>query len=173
LKFLPRKAFLGRGGPKGCRPQISKKGIMGLVHLMIMEPSSEYSVRGLNIISLNVINTNASLPCCCCHTPSSCSLKVLLLSWSVYLASLTSHLRSLVLLNGESQLLIFYLLLKLNQPLSYRAQCGGVSWTGASCCQTGNSCVFVNSYYYQCQTATATSSRVSHHFFVIMVITVD
>jgi hypothetical protein len=55
--------------------------------------------------------------------------------------------------------------------LSYRAQCGGISWTGASCCQTGNSCVFVNSYYYQCQTATATSSGVSHQFFVITVIT--
>jgi hypothetical protein len=31
--------------------------------------------------------------------------------------------------------------------------------------------VFVNSYYYQCQTATATSSGVSHHFFMITVIT--
>lgn len=98
LYFLPRKASLGRGGPKACRPQISKRGIMGLVRLMIMEPSSGYSVRSLNLISLNVINTNAPLPCCCCHTPSSCSLKEL--SWSVYLASLTSLLRSLVPLNG-------------------------------------------------------------------------
>jgi hypothetical protein len=118
LYFLPRKASLGKGGPKACRPQISKRGIMGLVHLMIMEPSSGYSVRSLNLISLNVINTNAPLPCCCCHTPSSCSLKEL--SWSVYLASLTSLLRSLVPLNGESQLPIFHpLSLRLSQGSNF------------------------------------------------------
>jgi len=58
--FYLAKFSLGEGGPKSCRPQRSKKGVMGLMHLMLMEPSSECGPRDLNIILLNVINTNAS-----------------------------------------------------------------------------------------------------------------
>ena len=30
-------------------------------------------------------------------------------------------------------------------------QCGGEYWTGAECCTSGNSCVFVDRYYSQCR----------------------
>ncbi|KAK3498962.1 putative cellulose 1, 4-beta-cellobiosidase II precursor [Neurospora hispaniola] len=29
-------------------------------------------------------------------------------------------------------------------------QCGGIGWSGATCCSSGNSCVEINSYYSQC-----------------------
>lgn len=31
-------------------------------------------------------------------------------------------------------------------------QCGGIGWTGSTCCATGSSCQYVNDYYYQCLT---------------------
>ncbi|KAH1917958.1 hypothetical protein KXW47_000882 [Aspergillus fumigatus] len=37
-------------------------------------------------------------------------------------------------------------------------QCGGISYTGSTCCQSGNTCAEINSYYYQCIPATATST---------------
>lgn len=30
-------------------------------------------------------------------------------------------------------------------------QCGGINYTGSTVCATGNACVKVNDYYYQCQ----------------------
>lgn len=30
------------------------------------------------------------------------------------------------------------------------SQCGGIGWTGATCCASGSSCVRQNDYYYQC-----------------------
>jgi len=30
------------------------------------------------------------------------------------------------------------------------AQCGGVQWTGATCCQSGSTCTYGNAYYSQC-----------------------
>ncbi|KAF3935470.1 hypothetical protein ABW20_dc0109827 [Dactylellina cionopaga] len=39
-------------------------------------------------------------------------------------------------------------------------QCGGIGWTGATTCVAGNSCVYLNAYYSQCQPgAQVTSSR--------------
>lgn len=45
-------------------------------------------------------------------------------------------------------------------------QCGGVNWTGATCCEAGSSCKSQNPYYFQCvasdaDTAAATTSVVS------------
>ncbi|KAI1622391.1 endoglucanase [Exophiala viscosa] len=41
-------------------------------------------------------------------------------------------------------------------------QCGGIGWTGATCCATGSSCQYVNGNYYQCLTSTTpTTSKVS------------
>ncbi|CAE6413551.1 unnamed protein product [Rhizoctonia solani] len=37
------------------------------------------------------------------------------------------------------------------------AQCGGISWTGATTCASGLSCVKVNDYYYQCIKGSATT----------------
>ncbi|KAG8822001.1 hypothetical protein FRC19_006872 [Serendipita sp. 401] len=31
------------------------------------------------------------------------------------------------------------------------AQCGGIGWTGSGSCNSGLTCVVINSYYYQCQ----------------------
>ncbi|KAK6543207.1 carbohydrate-binding module 1 [Orbilia ellipsospora] len=31
------------------------------------------------------------------------------------------------------------------------AQCGGIGWTGATTCTSGNACVYLNAYYSQCQ----------------------
>jgi hypothetical protein len=37
-------------------------------------------------------------------------------------------------------------------------QCGGIGWSGATTCTSGNHCVQLNSYYYQCQPGAASSS---------------
>ena len=58
---------------------------------------------------------------------------------------------------GYFNVLIYFV---ADDTVSRRGQCGGISWTGATCCATGNACVFVNSYYYQCQSATAAVSSV-------------
>ena len=34
-------------------------------------------------------------------------------------------------------------------------QCGGEYWTGAECCTSGNSCVFVDRYYSQCRPSSS------------------
>ncbi|KAH8812782.1 swollenin [Xylogone sp. PMI_703] len=42
------------------------------------------------------------------------------------------------------------------------AQCGGINFTGATCCQAPLQCVVINDFYYQCQqpsSTVATSSR--------------
>lgn len=33
-------------------------------------------------------------------------------------------------------------------------QCGGTNYTGSTSCDSGLTCVVVNSFYYQCQTGT-------------------
>lgn len=37
-------------------------------------------------------------------------------------------------------------------------QCGGIGWTGSTCCSDGAACSELNSYYYQCIPGTATST---------------
>lgn len=38
------------------------------------------------------------------------------------------------------------------------SQCGGTSWTGATCCASGSVCTYGNQYYSQCLPGTASSS---------------
>ncbi|KAI1398500.1 carbohydrate-binding module family 1 [Hypoxylon fuscum] len=38
------------------------------------------------------------------------------------------------------------------------AQCGGQGWTGATCCDSGSTCVKSNDYYHQCQPGAATTT---------------
>ncbi|KAJ1566445.1 hypothetical protein HK096_001432 [Nowakowskiella sp. JEL0078] len=40
------------------------------------------------------------------------------------------------------------------------AQCGGIGWTGSTCCVSGSFCSVLNPYYFQCVPGT-TSSVVS------------
>jgi endoglucanase len=66
-----------------------------------------------------------------------------------------------VLLNSETGLLPMGCSVVADHgTLSRSAQCGGIGWTGATCCVTGNACSVINSYYYQCLSATATASSV-------------
>ncbi|KAI1350192.1 1, 4-beta cellobiohydrolase [Xylaria sp. FL0043] len=37
-------------------------------------------------------------------------------------------------------------------------QCGGIGWSGATCCTSGSSCVAVNDYYSQCLAGASTTS---------------
>ncbi|KAH8652054.1 1, 4-beta cellobiohydrolase [Xylariales sp. PMI_506] len=37
-------------------------------------------------------------------------------------------------------------------------QCGGIGWTGATCCASGSTCQELNAYYYQCLAGTATTT---------------
>ncbi|KAI1425259.1 1, 4-beta cellobiohydrolase [Xylaria sp. FL1777] len=37
-------------------------------------------------------------------------------------------------------------------------QCGGIGWSGATCCVSGSSCVVVNDYYSQCLQGASTTS---------------
>ncbi|CAA7265361.1 unnamed protein product [Cyclocybe aegerita] len=37
-------------------------------------------------------------------------------------------------------------------------QCGGIGYTGSTTCDSGSTCIVVNSYYSQCQPSTATTS---------------
>ncbi|KAI0814722.1 1, 4-beta cellobiohydrolase [Xylaria sp. FL0064] len=37
-------------------------------------------------------------------------------------------------------------------------QCGGIGWSGATCCASGSSCVAVNDYYSQCLAGASTTS---------------
>lgn len=41
---------------------------------------------------------------------------------------------------------------------SVYGQCGGTSWTGATCCASGSVCTYGNAYYSQCLPGTASSS---------------
>ena len=46
----------------------------------------------------------------------------------------------------------------------YRVQCGGKGWSGATCCTSGNSCVYQNDWYSQClpgAQVTTTSTKAS------------
>ncbi|KAG9096604.1 hypothetical protein FS749_008122, partial [Ceratobasidium sp. UAMH 11750] len=40
-------------------------------------------------------------------------------------------------------------------------QCGGIGYTGSTVCDAGTTCVFLNSYYSQCQPGTATPTTTS------------
>lgn len=40
-------------------------------------------------------------------------------------------------------------------------QCGGINWTGATCCVSGWTCQYQNDFYYQCVQSTATSTTSS------------
>lgn len=40
-------------------------------------------------------------------------------------------------------------------------QCGGIGYSGSTVCDAGLSCVYLNDYYSQCQTATATTAPAS------------
>jgi cellulose 1,4-beta-cellobiosidase len=41
---------------------------------------------------------------------------------------------------------------------AYRGQCGGIGWTGATCCATGNACQKLNDYYFQCLPSSQVST---------------
>ncbi len=47
----------------------------------------------------------------------------------------------------------------------YRVQCGGIGWSGATCCTSGNTCVYQNDWYSQClpgaAPVTTTSTKAS------------
>ncbi|KAF7555646.1 hypothetical protein G7Z17_g2014 [Cylindrodendrum hubeiense] len=40
-------------------------------------------------------------------------------------------------------------------------QCGGINWTGATCCESGYYCSKINDYYYQCLQGTGPSTSAS------------
>ena len=46
----------------------------------------------------------------------------------------------------------------------FRVQCGGIGWSGATCCTSGNTCVYQNDWYSQClpgAAVTTTSTKAS------------
>lgn len=44
---------------------------------------------------------------------------------------------------------------------TYRQQCGGIGWSGATCCSSGSTCQKQNDYYFQCLPGAAATTTTS------------
>jgi hypothetical protein len=44
---------------------------------------------------------------------------------------------------------------RCTNPVAQWGQCGGIDWTGSTCCQSGNSCQYNNDWYWQASCSAA------------------